>query len=166
MIGDGPLRDRCEATIAELGLGGRVTLLLAQDNDAVVELLQQASVFAQHSVIAANGDTEGLPVAILEAMASGLPVVSTVHAGIPEAVEHGTTGILVAELDIRGMAEAIAALLDDPGRAETMGRAGRARVLQNFTIDHTRDRLRAIMGLPSTTFEASAVSNPELVGRA
>jgi hypothetical protein len=75
-------------------------------------------------------------------------------------------GILVPSRTLPHMAEASTALLDDPRRSESTGIDGRVRVLQNFTIDHTRDRLRVIMGLPSTTFEASAVSNPELVGRA
>ncbi len=92
-------------------------------------------------------------------MASALPVVSTRHSGIPEAVEDGVTGLLVLEHDVEGMAAAIAQLLDDPERAARMGVAGRARVRAHFTADHTRDRLRAIMGLPP--FAASSAVSPE-----
>jgi colanic acid/amylovoran biosynthesis glycosyltransferase len=81
-------------------------------------------------------------------MACGLPVVATRHGGIEETVEDGVTGILVSERDENGMANAILQLLADPSRATAMGAAGRVRVLKRFTISHTRDRLRAIMGLP------------------
>ena len=147
MIGDGPLREDCLALIEERGLSRAVNLPGTQSHEQVVEAMRRASMFVQHSVTAANGDTEGFPVSILEAMASGLPVVATRHSGIPEAVIDGTTGILVAENDVSGMAQAIASFLADPAKADAMGAAGRRRVLAHFTETHTRDRLRAIMGL-------------------
>jgi glycosyltransferase involved in cell wall biosynthesis len=107
----------------------------------------KAQAFVQHSVEASDGDCEGLPVAILEAMGHGLPVVSTRHSGIPEAVSDGETGLLVEEHDVDGMADAMCALLEDPARAEAMGRAGRARVEAHFTHEKTAARLREIMGL-------------------
>ena len=86
--------------------------------------------------------------AIAEAMASALPVVSTRHSGIPEHVEHGVSGLLVAEGDVAGMAEALARLLADPAAARAMGRAGRAYALANLDRAEAHRRLRAIMGLP------------------
>src|SRR5690606_6625899 len=142
IIGDGPLRKRCEALIDELDLRGRVVLHGVQSSDRVVAEMRRASIFVQHSITAPNGDTEGLPVAILEAMASELPVVSTCHSGIPEAVQHGVTGLLVPEGDVNGMAEAMATLLDDTDRAAAFGAAGRARVIEHFTIEHACARLR------------------------
>src|SRR5581483_7170629 len=102
---------------------------------------------AQHSITAPDGDTEGLPVSILEAMACSLPVVATRHAGIPEAVEDGVSGFLVAEKDVNGMAIAMADLLENPERAKTMGMAGRERVCQNFTTTRSGERLRFVVGL-------------------
>jgi glycosyltransferase involved in cell wall biosynthesis len=108
----------------------------------------ESSVFIQHSVQARDGDSEGLPVAIIEAMASALPIVSTFHGGIPEVVADGVTGLLVGEDDVAAMSDAMAALLDDPRRAAAMGAAGRQRVLGGYSQDYTLDELRSIMGLP------------------
>ena len=109
--------------------------------------MRMASMFVQHSVTDIDGNTEGLPVAILEAMASGLPVVATRHSGIPEAVIDGKTGILVDEHDVTGMTQAIISLLANPARADAMGKAGRERVLAHFTETQMKHRLRGIMGL-------------------
>jgi glycosyltransferase involved in cell wall biosynthesis len=146
-IGDGPLMPECQALVAARGLGGKVRLHGAQPSEFVQRLMAEASIFVQHSVTAPNGDTEGLPVAILEAMAGAIPVVSTRHAGIPEAVIEGETGLLVDEHDVEGMAKSIAMLLADPVRGEKMGNAGRDRVLAQFTQAHACERLREIIGL-------------------
>jgi glycosyltransferase involved in cell wall biosynthesis len=148
LVGDGPLMPLCEAAIAEAGLSSRVTLHGPLPHAACAALLRRAAVFAQHSVTASTGDTEGSPVAIAEAMASALPVVATRHSGIPEQVEDEVTGYLVAEGDVAGMGEALARLLADPGRARAMGEAGRARCLAGFTSAESRRRLREILGLP------------------
>jgi colanic acid/amylovoran biosynthesis glycosyltransferase len=145
--GEGPLADRCATLIHDLGLGDSVRMHGVQTHEFVADLLQRASLFVQHSVTAPDGDAEGLPVAILEAMSAALPVVSTRHSGIPEAVEEGVTGLLVDEHDVTGMATAMAQLLDDQGRAAAMGMAGRQRVIEHFTQEQARDRLRAMMGL-------------------
>jgi glycosyltransferase involved in cell wall biosynthesis len=81
-------------------------------------------------------------------MASAIPIVSTRHSGIVEAVADGVTGLLVNEHDVDGMAQAMAGLLADPNRSARMGAAGREQVLSHYTHAHTRDRLRAIMGFP------------------
>ena len=148
MIGDGPLRDRCAAFIAERALEDRAILHGAQGSDRVVQLMQEASVFVQHSVTAHDGDVEGFGVSLVEAMASAIPVVTTRHNGFVDTVEDGVTGLLVNEGDVDGMAEMIGQLLDNPARAAAMGAAGRKRVLTHFTLEQTRDRLRSIMGLP------------------
>jgi glycosyltransferase involved in cell wall biosynthesis len=149
LIGEGPLRPQVEAAIAETGMGERITLHGALGREACASLMHRASIFVQHSVTAANGDTEGLPIVIVEAMASALPVVSTRHSGIPEAVEDGVTGLLVAERDVAGMGAALAQLLADPARAAGMGAAGHARFREHLTQDVTLARLRAVLGLPA-----------------
>ncbi len=147
VIGDGPLATLCRSTIAASRLDGKVTLHGVRDSAFVASRLEQASVFVQHSVTAKNGDTEGLPVAILEAMAASLPVVATRHSGIPEAVADGTTGLLVEERDTAAMAAAMAELLRNPERAAAMGSAGRDRLIRCFTETMTAERLRSIMDL-------------------
>lgn len=147
LVGDGPLRKRCLQLIDELGLADNVTFHGRLAPEAVATLLARASVYAQHSVEAANGDCEGTPVGVLEAMASGLPVAATRHSGIGEVVLDGETGFLCEEHDVEGMAEAMEKLLADPARAEAMGLAGRRRVEENFTHAHVRRRVLTILGL-------------------
>ena len=149
IIGDGPLRPACEAAIAATGLRDRVTLHGAQPHGFARAMLARAAIFIQHSVTAANGDTEGSPVAIAEAMATALPVVATRHSGIPEQVIDGETGLLVAEGDVAGMGAGLGRLLADPAGAMAMGAAGRARALAILDQGRTRARLRAILGLPA-----------------
>jgi colanic acid/amylovoran biosynthesis glycosyltransferase len=157
IIGDGPLMHTCSALIHERNLGGAVRLLGAQSVYEVASAMRSASIFVQHSVTGEDGNTEGLPVSVLEAMASGLPVVATNHSGIPEAVIDGENGCLVPEHDVAGMMQAIVNLLAEPNQARLMGSAGRRRVLEHFTQVQMRDRLRRIMGLSlAETTEAGA----------
>ncbi|HEY8510006.1 MAG TPA: glycosyltransferase, partial [Steroidobacteraceae bacterium] len=105
-----------------------------------------ADLFLQHSVVdPVTGDEEGLPVAILEASASALPVVSTVHAGIPEAVDDGVSGFLVKEGDVQGMADAIVALASDGQRRIEMGLAGWRRVREQFSTAREREAFNELL---------------------
>jgi glycosyltransferase involved in cell wall biosynthesis len=136
IIGDGPLAGLLETAIRETGLEGRVKLLGRQPHDVVLQNYRTHDVFVQHSIVDPDtGDMEGLPVSILEAMAWGLPVVSTIHAGIPEAVVSGETGLLVKEQDIDSMAASMVALARDPSRRWAMGEKGRARLETRFAWD-------------------------------
>jgi glycosyltransferase involved in cell wall biosynthesis len=147
IVGDGPLRGACEALVAAKGLGDRVSLHGAQDHAAITGFTRRAAVFVLHSVTDPFGQTEGFPVAIAEAMASQLPVISTRHSGIPEHVQDGTTGLLVAEGDVEGTAHAMAVLLADPERAAEMGRAGRRYALEHLTRRRSHQRLWEVMKL-------------------
>jgi glycosyltransferase involved in cell wall biosynthesis len=148
LIGDGELFAAAQQFVREHGLAGVVTLHGAQPNDRVRELMGQADLFLQHSMTdAVSGDAEGLPVAILEAMAHALPVVSTRHEGIPEAVQDGQTGLLVAESDSAAMAHAITGLARDRALRRRMGQAGWARCVELFSWQRERDELLALMGL-------------------
>ncbi|MGX9117705.1 glycosyltransferase [Mesorhizobium sp. BHbsci] len=149
LVGDGPLMAQSKALVEQENLSDRVIFHGYRSTEFVQGMMQNAAIFVQHSVTARDGDMEGLPVSILEAMASALPVVATRHSGIPEAVVDGETGILVEEHDIESTAEALASLLAEPLRAARMGDAGRQRVLDRFTQRHTRDRLRHAMVLPA-----------------
>jgi glycosyltransferase involved in cell wall biosynthesis len=145
MIGDGPLLGPCQALAAALGLQGAVEFRGALAHDAVRAEMKQARAFVQHSIEACNGDSEGTPVAILEAGASGLPVVSTFHGGIPEIVTDGVTGFLVNEKDIAGMSERMLRLACEPALAARLGRAARQRISCNFAIEQSIGNLWSII---------------------
>lgn len=113
LIGDGPLRSGCEKACKRLGISEHVSFLGHLPAKLVAKHLTQADVFVHHSVTTERGDQEGIPNAVLEAMATGLPVVTTLHAGIPEVVEHDHTGYLVPERDVRAYELAIERALHD-----------------------------------------------------
>jgi colanic acid/amylovoran biosynthesis glycosyltransferase len=104
--------------------------------------MAKASVFVQHSVTTPQtGDKEGTPVAIMEAMATGLPVISTNHAGIAEIVENGVTGILVNEFDVDTMATEMIALMNDKERMKAMGKAASEAISSNELLTNHIDVL-------------------------
>ncbi len=147
-VGSGELMSAAQQFICAFGLEERVTLHDVQPNNAVQRLIREADIFIQHSMTdLETGDEEGLPVAILEAMAQGLPVVSTTHAGIPEAVLNGTTGYLVEEGDSKSMADRIIALVCDARLRRQMGEAGWHRAKMQFSWDKECDQLRQILSL-------------------
>lgn len=144
MIGDGPLLASCQTLAADLGVAGQVEFTGALPHDDVLRELSQTDIFLQHSVTGQDGDAEGLPTAIQEAMACGAVVLSTRHAGIPEAVVERETGLLVDEFDEAGFAQGLQQLLDSPmeQRAQ-MGALGRARAVAHFDNDTLLAKLEA-----------------------
>jgi colanic acid/amylovoran biosynthesis glycosyltransferase len=145
IIGDGSLMGSCIDLVSALGLEDAVHFMGHQPHHVVAAELMKARGFVQHSVQAWNGDCEGTPNAVLEAGASGLPVVSTRHAGIPDVVIDGRTGFLVNERDIDGTARAMAQLLRDPALAARMGAAARAHITASFNIDRRIGELWSII---------------------
>ena len=119
----------------QLDLGERIRFLGVCSQAEVAALMRQVRVFVQHSLVAADGDSEGNPVAVMEAQLSGLPVVATRHAGIPEVVVDGQTGLLVDEGDVQAMAAAMERLLQDSALCVRFGTAGRRHVEQRFTLE-------------------------------
>ena len=111
--------------------------------------MRPASIFVQHSVTAPNGDIEGFPTAIAEAMSAELCVVSTRHSGIPEHVHDGETGLVVDEGDVEGMAAALDRVLSDEGYARALGRAARVHAMAHLDRDRSRQRVRDALGLPA-----------------
>lgn len=142
IVGDGPLRDDLARAVASRGLGEVVAMRGALDSDEVRERYRAASVFALPCVLGEDGDRDGIPNVILEAMASGLPVVSTRHSGIPEAVQDGVTGLLVAPADPVDLADALQRLLDDPRLSRRLGDAGRRAVATSFDVEANVRRFR------------------------
>ena len=134
VVGGGPLAGRLDALVRSLGLEGVVTLHGERLSASVRGLLDQAHLFVLASTAAADGDQEGTPVALMEAHACGLPVVSTIHAGVPEIVLDGQSGLLVPENDPRALANAIRQLVRDHETWPALGAAGRAHVAQTFDV--------------------------------
>lgn len=145
MVGDGPLLAECQAIAAEMGMSERVIFRGALLHDGVRKALQRAEVFLQHSVIAKSRDGEGLPTSIQEAMASGAMVISTRHAGIPEAVQEGVTGYLVDEHDEAGFTDLIRRTLDGEIDRAACGAAGRKVAEEKFDNDKLLTRLEEII---------------------
>lgn len=137
IAGDGPLLCSLQGLTASLGIEDRVKFLGATGRDRVADLYRSSHLFLLPSVTAGNGDEEGLPVVLMEASATGMPVISTFHAGIPESVADGVSGCLVPEGDVDGIVEAVSYLLENPDRWGEMGRAGRAIV----EARHDREKL-------------------------
>jgi len=145
LAGAGPQLEPARALVRELGLQDRISLPGALSHDDVRRHLAEIEVFLQHSVTAADGNTEGLPIAIQEAMASGCIVISTRHAGIPEAVEDGVTGYLVDEHDEDGYADRIETVLSSGDRQELTANAREvavARFDNNMLLDKLERLIR------------------------
>ncbi len=141
VIGTGPLGGSLEQRAAKLGIGARIRWLGAQPHAAVREWLRRAAVLCLPSCTAANGDAEGLGLVLLEAAASGVPVVATRHGGIPEAVEDGSTGYLVPERDASALGAALDALLAGDSLRARMGREARRLVRERFDLRRQTDHL-------------------------
>jgi glycosyltransferase involved in cell wall biosynthesis len=152
VIGDGPLLDEARATAEALGIAGQVVFLGSQPREVVAAELAGASVFLQHSVTSASGDMEGWPVSIAEAMAAGLPVVATRHAGISDQVAEGESGFLVAEHDWQAMAERMLRLARDVELRVQMGTRSRATAVRRFDqgtmVARLESMLQAAAGIP------------------
>jgi glycosyltransferase involved in cell wall biosynthesis len=145
MVGDGPMWDEAKAFVKDNNLGDHVSFLGPKAQDEYLPLLQSAHVFIQHSIITAAGDSEGTPVAILEASACGLPTVSTRHAGIPDAVIEGETGILTDEHDTDAMAAACILLAKNPSEALKMGIAARKHVSEQYDVVKLSQKIKSIL---------------------
>lgn len=146
LIGDGELRPDIEAQIAQLGLQHEVKLLGHQPRDRVSTLLAKADVMVLPSVVTANGKREGIPVALMEALATELPVVATAISGIPELIVDNQTGLLVPERNAEALAKALQRLCDEPTLGRTLGVAGRERVMREFNLRENVAALFALLG--------------------
>ncbi|HET6583828.1 MAG TPA: glycosyltransferase [Nannocystaceae bacterium] len=141
LAGDGPLRGRLERLAAELGITGRVRFLGWCSQARAQSLLRAADVFVLPSVTAKDGDMEGQALVLQEAQALGVPVVSTLHNGIPEGLVPGDTGLLVPERDSAALADAIDRILRDDELRARMGERAVAFVRGRYDIEVLNDRL-------------------------
>lgn len=145
MVGDGPLAGRARALAAELGILDQVHFLGPQPQEEVLRILSESSVYVQHSLTAANGDKEGWPVSIAEAMVSGLPVVSTRHAGIGSQVHENDSGFLVTEGDWLGMSRRMRQLAEDHRLREQFGIRSRQIAIHSFDQARMVSKLESVL---------------------
>jgi colanic acid/amylovoran biosynthesis glycosyltransferase len=143
LAGSGPLEADLRALAAELGVAGRVQFTGFLDQSTLRELMASSQVFL-HPSETADGDVEGIPNGLLEAMASGLPVVATRHGGIPEAVEDGVSGLLCAERDADGVAAAVDRLVSDPEFYAQISANGAAGARAKFSREVVGESLRRL----------------------
>jgi colanic acid/amylovoran biosynthesis glycosyltransferase len=155
IIGDGPLRTQLAETARRLQVDDLITFYGARDTVFVQEMLAKAHIFVLPSVTPEDGDEEGRPLAIQEAFAAGLPVVSTNHGGIPELVQDGVTGMLVPERDPHALAQAVLRLADHPENWRSMTDTARAYVEATHDIDRLNDELVRIYDEARAVFTES-----------
>ena len=149
LVGTGLLEDTLAAQVLSLGLQDAVTMHGALPQAEVRRIVRGAAVLAAPCVVADDGNRDGLPTVVLEAMALGTPVVATPVTGIPEAVTDGVTGLLVPERDPAALAQALARVLDKPDLARTLARAARGVVEARFDARHQARSVAAGFRLPT-----------------
>ena len=132
VVGDGVLRQSLQQLIQDRGIEQQVRLVGSKTHEEVKMFMEKSHVLLAPSLTSESGDQEGIPNVIKEAMASGLPVISTFHSGIPELVSDGVSGLLVPERDAASLADALAYLIRHPEICKEMGQAGRRQVEQKF----------------------------------
>jgi len=148
LVGEGPEREAIERRARERGVADRVALLGARSSDDVRARLAEASAFALPSVRLPSGRMEGIPVALMEAMASDVPVVATRLSGIPELVQHEVTGLLVEPQDPEGLAAALERLLSDEALAGRLAAEARSLVERSFSLEAESRRLGDLLAEP------------------
>jgi colanic acid/amylovoran biosynthesis glycosyltransferase len=134
IAGDGTLRNRLESLVSELGMENHIKFLGDVEKYETIALYQQADIFLLPSVTASDGDQEGIPVVLMEALAAGLPAIATYHSGIPELIKDGKTGFLVPEKDISAFVKALDYVLENPQEWPVIGRKGRKFVEEQYNI--------------------------------
>jgi glycosyltransferase involved in cell wall biosynthesis len=153
IYGDGPLHDELVRLRDELGLAGRVDFMGARDSDEVVAALTGADAFVLTPTMTEDGDRDGIPNVLVEAMACGLPVVTTTAGGITELVDHGVNGLLCDPEDVTTIAGSIGEVIADPELRRRLGTAGRRAVEADYDVNVAAARLDAIYSLSRTNIE-------------
>jgi colanic acid/amylovoran biosynthesis glycosyltransferase len=141
IVGDGPLKEKLFLLVKELNLDKIVRIVGSKSHQEVRMLMDSADLLLCPSVTSSEGDQEGIPVVIMEAMACGLPVISTFHSGIPELVKDGETGFLVNERDVNGLAKKIKLLLENYNSLGDIGAKARTHIEKFYDIKKLNKQL-------------------------
>ena len=141
IVGDGPVKNTLEDLIEGLNVGNNVKLFGWRQQEEIIELMKHTDILIAPSVMSEDGDEEGIPVVLMEALAQGMPVLSTQHSGIPELVQDGESGFLVPERNVDALADKLELLIKHTEIWSEMGRAGREYVEIHYDIDKLNDKL-------------------------
>ncbi|WP_347275219.1 glycosyltransferase [Candidatus Kuenenia sp.] len=141
IVGDGTLRGDMTRLIDELDVSNNIKLLGWKTQEEIMELMKTTDILLAPSVTSQDGDQEGIPVVLMEALAQGIPVLSTYHSGIPELVHDGISGFLVPERDVDSLAERLMYLIGHQEIWAEMGKAGRKYVAENYDVNKLNDQL-------------------------
>ena len=160
IVGDGPLRAELESLVGELGMSNAVRIIGAKSREDVARAMGSAHLFVAPSVTARDGDMEGIPVALMEAMASGVPVVATRHSGIPELVRDQVSGLLVGERDVEALANALRWLVDHHEQWLPLALAAHDAVAQDFNANTLTDQLVGLLERAASGETGSARPSP------
>ena len=144
VVGDGNLREELELLIDRLDVRQEIKILGWKEKSEIIEILSSSDILIAPSVTAQNGDCEGIPVVLMEAMCMGLPVISTLHSGIPELVQEGVTGFLVPEGDTDAICKKIIEAIEQPDLVSSMGEKGHEYINQNYNIHLLNNDLEQI----------------------
>ena len=144
LIGSGPLEQPLADLVRDLGLEDRVLFSGALPHKDVVSALERSDALILPSVVSSDGDMEGIPLSLMEAMASGVSVISTYHSGIPELIEHGVSGLLSEERNVDQVADNILTLLQNPEDAAKMAQQARLVIESKFNSDMLNDQLEKL----------------------
>ncbi len=144
IAGDGPLRDQLQILTDDLNATGQIRFIGSVTQDEVIDLYAASHIFLLPSVTASDGDKEGIPVVLMEAMAMGLHVISTTHSGIGELVIDGESGYLLPERDVEGLGEKLEHLIACPDLCRQMACRGREYVLQHYNINSLNRKLEEL----------------------
>jgi glycosyltransferase involved in cell wall biosynthesis len=147
IVGYGPLENKLREMISSLGLQDEVSLPGKMTQDQLADLYPQANLFALPCMVLENGDRDGIPNVLFEAMVSGVPVVSTDVEGVCELIEHRKNGLIVEQRNASALADAMQLLITTPGLRHELARSGRQTVLTNFTRQASAKRVYEILAL-------------------
>ena len=125
----------CKNLVKYLKIEDKVDFVGVLTRDQYLNNLKDCLAYVQHSIRDDSGNMEGTPVSILEASAAGVPVISTIHAGIPDVIRNGVTGLLVEEHDVKSMASCMLLLLKDKQLARTMGEKGKKLIQEQYSME-------------------------------
>jgi glycosyltransferase involved in cell wall biosynthesis len=159
-VGGGPLLPALARQAAESGIADRIEWRGPGTQDEVLARYRAADLFAIASRVTADGDRDGLPNVLMEAQSQGLACVATRVSGIPELIEDGETGLLVAPRDVAGLAAALGRLVGDPGLRADLGAAGERRVREHFAHDRCLHHLARLFGLLDEVPACESPSTP------
>ncbi len=141
IVGDGLLRKKLERLVNELGMGNVINFFGEKSQREIIQIFDSSHIFLLPSITSKKGDQEGIPVSIMEAMAMGLPVVSTIHSGISEIIEDGVSGFLAPERDVDVLTEKLEFLMKNPHRWEEISKQARRKIETEYDVQQLKQQL-------------------------